>query len=694
LSAFSQALALHQAGRLAEAEQAYLRVLDAQPNHPDAPFAHNNRGAALKALRRLDEALASYDKAIALKGDYADAFHNRANVLRDLKRFDEALASYDKALAVQPTAVETYNNRGHVLWELKRFEEALASFDRAVALKPDHAEVFNSRGGLLQELKRLDAALASYERAIALKPDYAEAFNNRGMVLRELKRFDEALASYDKAIALRPNYANAFNNRGSALQELKRFDEALANYAKALALRPDHPQAFGGMVGCAKLICDWRRSDELASAVAAHVSQKKSIIAPFFFLSCSSDAALQLQCARTFAAQVASSRQSPWPAPTWRHGRVRIAYLSADFRDHAVSYLMAGLFESHDRTRFEIFGISFGPDSPGEMRLRLKAAFDRFIDVRGMSDRAVADLLRELEVDIAVDLMGFTSDARSGVFALRPAPVQINYLGFPGTMGAPFMDYMIADRFVIPPENQGYYAEKVVYLPDTFQANDDKRRIGDAQRRAELGLPDNAFVFCAFNNSYKLNPAIFDIWMRLLEKTAGSVLWLQGADTSVERNLRREAEKRGITPDRLIFAPRAEYANHLARYQRADLFLDTLPFNAGATASDALWAGLPVVTCAGEAFAARMAGSLLNAVGLPELVTRNLADYEALALALARDPSLLAGYRDRLATNRLTHPLFDTDRFRRNIEAAYLQMWEIWQRGEPPRSFAVEEAHC
>jgi protein O-GlcNAc transferase len=325
------------------------------------------------------------------------------------------------------------------------------------------------------------------------------------------------------------------------------------------------------------------------------------------------------------------------------------------------------------------------------MRSRLEAAFDRFVDVRSIGDRAAANLLRDLEVDIAVDLTGFTRDARSGILALRPAPVQVNYLGFPGTMGADYMDYIIADRFVIPVEHQAYYAEKVVYLPDTYQANSSTRPLGErALTRADMGLPDNALVFCSFSSSYKITPAMFQIWMRLLRSFEGSVLWLLGGNAGVERNLRREAADRGIAPDRLVFAPRAGYSDYLARYQFADLFLDTLPFNAGTTASDALWAGLPLVTCAGEAFASRMAGSLLNAVGLPELVTHNLEDYEALALKLASDSNMLAGVKARLAANRATYPLFDSGRFRRHIEAAYKMMWDIYQRGEQPAPLAIE----
>ena len=685
---YNRGLALQELKRFEEALASYDKTLTLKPDYAEA---FSNRGLVLQELKRFDEALVSCDKALALKPDYAEAFSNRSLALKELKRLDEAMASCDEAIALKPDYAEAFSNRGNILQELKRLDEALASYDKALTLKPDYAEALSNRGLALKELKRFDEALASYDRALALKPDYPEAFNDRGVALQELKRFDEALASYDKAIAVKPDYAEAFYNRGVALQELKRFDEALASYDKALAVKPDHAHAFSGIAVCVNMICDWRRMTALADDVTAHVSEKKSTISPFTLLSYIDAPALQLQCARKYVADEISPLPQPLRAGAkWRHDKVRIAYLSADFRDHAVSYLMAGLFEQHDRARFEVLAVSFGPDSPSEMRSRLEGAFDRFIDVRRMSDRAVANLLRDLEVDIAVDLMGFTYGNRLGIFALRPAPVQVNYLGFPGTIGADFMDYIIADRFVVPLEHQAYYTEKVVYLPDTFQANDATRRIGRVPGRSEMGLPESGFVFCSFNNSNKITPTMFDIWMRLLGAMEGSVLWLLGGNTSIERNLRREAEDRGIAANRLIFAPRVGYSDYLARYQLADLFLDTLPFNAGTTASDALWAGLPLVTCAGEVFAARMAGSLLNSAGLPDLVTHSLDEYEALALRLARDGEALTGIKTKLAQNRLTCPLFDTDRFRRHIEAAYLQMWKIWQRGEQPRSFAVE----
>ena len=667
----------------------YDRALAVRPDYADAL---NNRGLTLDALHQFEDALVSYDQAIALKPDYAEAFYNRGNALQELKRFDEALASYDKALALKPDYAEAFNNRGIALQELKRFDEALASYDKALALKPDYAEAFNNRGNALKELKRFDEALASYDKALALKPDYPEAFTNRGAALQELKRLDEALTSYDKALALKPDYAEAFNNRGNALQELKRLDEALASYDKALALKPDHAHAFSGIADCVNMLCDWRRTTAFADDVIAHVADKKSIISPFTLLGYSADPALQLQCARNLVADKIPLRPRPlWTGTTWRHDKVRIAYLSADFHRHATAYLMAELFERHDRSRFEIIGVSFGEDDKSEMRKRLVAAFDQFHDVRAKSDEEVAKLLHDLQVDIAIDLKGYTQDSRPSILAYRPAPIQANYLGFPGTMGAEFIDYIIADNTVAPFEHQSFYTEKIVHLPNCYQVNDTKRKIAErTPTRQEAGLPETGFVFCCFNNNWKITPDVFGVWMRLLHAVEGSVLWLFGDNESAERNLRTEAQARGIDPARLVFARRLPLDEHLARHRLADLFLDTLPCNAHTTASDALWAGLPVLTREGTAFAGRVAASLLYAVGLPELVTHSIEDYEALALRLARDPSLLEGYRNRLATNRLTHPLFDTDRFRHHIEAAYLQMWKIWQRGEQPRSFAVE----
>jgi protein O-GlcNAc transferase len=445
------------------------------------------------------------------------------------------------------------------------------------------------------------------------------------------------------------------------------------------------------VANCAAQVCDWRQSERLTRDLVEGVRAGKPVVTPLNFLAIADSPADQRACAAVYARDQYPATAPLWGGERYRHDRIRVAYLSADFRDHPVAWLIAELIERHDRAAFEVHGISFGPDSPGPMRKRLEAVFDHFIDVRAKRDNEVAASLREAEIDIVVDLMGYTQHSRPGIMARRPAPVQVNYLGCPATMGVDFIDYILADRFVIPESQQAHYSEKVVYLPDTFQSNDTQRKIAErAPTRAEVGLPERGFVFCCFNNNYKITPEFFGAWMRVLKRVEGSVLWLLARDAVTAENLRREAQARDMAPERLVFAPRVRQELYLARYRAADLFLDTLPFNAGTTASDALWAGLPVLTCAGNAFAGRMAGSLLNAIGLPELITHTLPDYEALAVKLATEPQLLRGLKERLAANRLTAPLFDIERFRRHVEAAYRTMWETTQRGEPPRSFSVE----
>src|SRR5262249_39339191 len=386
------------------------------------------------------------------------------------------------------------------------------------------------------------------------------------------------------------------------------------------------------------------------------------VISPFVALGYLDDQALLRQCAENYVKnKIGKVPVSLWRGGGWRNDRIKIAYLSADFHRHATAYLMAELFERHDRARFELIGVSFGPDDRSDMRARLVSAFDRFVDVRAKSDAEVARLLSELKVDIAVDLKGYTQDCRPRILAHRPVPIQVNYLGFPGTMGADFIDYVIADEVVLPFDQQPFYSERIVHLPDCYQPNDRRRQIaGRTPARTEVGLPERGFIFCSFNNNWKIAPEVFDVWMRLLKAIGGSVLWLLRGNATAEQNLRKEAAARGVDPERLVFAPRIKLEDHLARHRLADLFLDTLPCNAHTTASDAFWAGLPVVTCRGKAFAGRVAASLLHAIGLPELVTSNMADYEALALTLACDPARLRDIKAKLARNRDTAPLFDT----------------------------------
>ncbi len=659
---------------------------------PDLIDAYNNRGIALFKLKRAEEALASYDKALALKPNYANAYYNRGMALKDLRRLEEAVASYDKALALEPGDAEAYNNRGIALKDLKRPEEALASYDRALALKPDFADAYDNRGIVLCELRRLEDLLASYDRAIALKPDFADAYDNRGLTLFELQRLEEAVASYDKAIALKPDHVRAYRNRGNALRDLRRLEEAVASYERAIALKPDFEFPFGAMLLTKMQMCDFADLEGQCARVCEQVLRGEKVAEPFAVLAISNSPEAQRRAAEIWIEErYPTSAALPALAKRAKHARIKIGYFSADFRNHAMANLTANLFEQHDRSNFEIIAFSFGPNQRDEMRLRMEAAFDRFIDVRDRDDKYSALLSRNMEIDIAVDLGGFTSFCRTGIFALRAAPVQVNYLGYPGTMGAGYIDYIIADPILIPDDSRRHYSEKIVYLPNTYMVNDSKRPISDAAfTRAELGLPAIGFVFCCFNNNYKITPGVFDRWMRILEKVEGSVLWLLEDNPQAAGNLRREASARGVGPERLIFAKRLpSLGDHLARHRLADLFLDTLPYNAHTTASDSLWAGLPVLTCLGETFASRVAASLLKAIDLPELVTTTPEAYELLAIELAANPNRLADIRRKLARNRLTTPLFDTKLFANHIEAAYAAMHERCHAGLPPDHFQV-----
>jgi protein O-GlcNAc transferase len=685
----NQGRALAGLKRYAEALASYERAISTKPDYAEA---FNNRGNALLELQRFAEALASYDRAIALEPDSALAHYNRGNALDTMKRFEEAVASYDRAIALYFDYADAWNNRGNALGALQRHEEALASFDQAIALTADYADAFNNRANALKDLKRLDEALRSCDRAIALKPDHAEYFNNRAIVLTELKRYDEALACYGRAIALKPDYADALSNRGYALRDLKRYEEALASFGQAIAVKPDMDYVRGAHLHVKMHICDWSNFAEQCEGVSAAISSGHAASLPMPLLAIPASGELQLRCAKRYSEdRYRASRTPLWCGERYRHDRIRLAYLSSDLRDHAVTFLAGGMFEHHDRGHFETYAMSFKSDGATATRARLQDVFDRFVDARAMSDLEVARRLREMEIDIAVDLNGFTDGCRPAVFARRPVPVQVNYLGYAGTLGQVSWDYIIADRFVIPEDARGDFAEQVAYLPDTFMATDRARKIAaDTPSRGEVGLPERGVVFCCFNNSFKITPDLFDVWTRLLRAVEGSVLWLSAANASAPDNLRREAERRGVSAERLIFAPKTRLnEDHLARLRLADLFLDTLYYNAHATACDALWAGLPVLTCAGSTFASRVAGSLLSAVGLPELITCSLAEYEALALKLARDPALLGSIREKLARNRETYPLFDTARFTRHIEAAYIGMWERSQRGEPPLAFDV-----
>lgn len=597
---------------------------------------------------------------------------------------------YGAVLRASPRHAQALYLLGFVHFQRGQFDDAERLIGQSLQVNPQSPDAWYNRGCALQRLQRNADAASCFERAVALKPDYDEAWTNRGVALLAQRRHADAIDSFNRALALKPLDREALSNRGTTLFELKRYDEASADYDALLQATPDFPYALGNAALARAYCCDWRRLKQDRAQIHAALQSGRAVVSPHASTLIVDDPMDQLRAAQTWVAERCPEMPPLWRGERYHHDGIRVAYLSADYHSHATAYLAAGLFEAHDKSRFQTTAISFGPDDSSEMRERLKRAFGRFIDVRDKSDQAVATLLKQMEIDIAVDLKGFTQDARPGILAHRPAPVQVNYLGHPGTMGARYIDYLIADRRIVPEGHERYYAEKIVCLPDSYQANDPKRRIAErTPARADEGLPEASFVFCSFNGSFKITPEVFDIWMRLLKVVDGSVLWLLDDNAAAVRNLKREAEARGVPAQRLVFAPRRPLDEHLARHRLAGLFLDTLPCNAHTTASDALWAGLPVLTCTGNTFAGRVAASLLFAMGLPELIANSLSSYESMAMNLARDPTALAQLSAKLVDQRNTAPLFDTERFARHLESAYVTMWERAQRGLPAEAFSA-----
>ncbi|HUI55040.1 MAG TPA: tetratricopeptide repeat protein [Bryobacteraceae bacterium] len=603
-----------------------------------------------------------------------------------------------KILAADPNHAGTMHLLGIIAHREGNREASVQWLRKAASAAPGLAPAFNDLGNVLMEEGRTQEAIAEYRRAIEAAPDFAAAHNNLGNAWQIAGRLQESVRCYQQAITLSPGYAEAHRNLGSALRRLGRLTEAVASFQTAVSLNPAYAEAVTQLVHEMQSICEWSRIEELTNQLVKVVESQSAAVNPFVFLSLQTTARQQWLCARRWAAEHvprsggAGGAACRRPAGrTGGAGKITLGYLSADLQEHATAHLTAELFALHDRERFRVIGYSYGPDDGGAMRQRLMAAFDDFVDLEHASHTEAAARIRSHRVDILIDLKGYTRDARPGIVALRPAPIQVSYLGYPGTMGTDVVDYIIADRFVILEEHQPYFSENVAYLPECYQVNDSTRKIAErVPSRQECGLPESGFVFCCFNASYKLTPQVFQIWVRLLHAVPGSVLWLLASNPEMEQNLRREAEARlAGSAERLVFAPTLPNPEHLARLRLADVFLDTLPYNAHTLTSDALWAGCPVVTCAGETFASRVAGSLLRAVGLPELVTSCLADYEALVARLAREPALLEGVREELKRNRQTTALFDSRRFTRHLESAFEEMWRRYQQGASPGTFAV-----
>jgi tetratricopeptide (TPR) repeat protein len=648
------AVALHQQGKLAEAKAVYESLLQSHPKHADT----------LHLLGVVEAQLGQSLKAVEL---IAQALHQ------------------------SPNNTDYLSNYGNALFSLGQFSEALTHYEKVRAIQPKSANAHVNYANVLQALKQFDEAMISYNEAIRLDPNYAQAYSNRGAVFQARQQYDAAISDYDQAILINPSFVDAHHNLGNVMRKLGRQVEAEKSYRATLKLQPNYPYLYGDYINTKLWLCEWSEYDQDISQLKYRINQNIKCSSPFWVITLISDLAAQYKATQFWASEkypvsdsLGGIKKRSQPE------KIRIGYFSADFHHHATSLLMAGLFERHDKERFELFAFSFGPDKQDAMRQRLLSAFDHFFDVKDKIDEEIAHLSRSWDIDIAVDLKGYTQDSRTGIFAYRAAPIQVNYLGYPGTMGVPYMDYLIADPILIPASSRQYYSEKIAYLPDCYQVNDRCRKISDRVfTRIEVGLPEEGFVYCCFNNNYKITPNMFDSWVRILRAVPGSVLWLFEENPTAAENLRNEAEIRGLDANRLVFAQRMELPEHLARHRLADLFLDTLPCNAHTTASDALWAGLPVLTQKGESFAARVAASLLTAINLPELITNTAEEYEALAIRLASHPEQLSAIKAKLQRNRLATPLFDTDRYTMHLEQLYSRMYERYQADLLPEHMLI-----
>ncbi|OAI43347.1 hypothetical protein AYO42_01765 [Rhizomicrobium sp. SCGC AG-212-E05] len=715
-------LSLEAIGQFEEAIAHYDRALALDPRLVDG---WETRGNALHALKRDDEALASYDKALLINPKSSRTHYNRGIALAAMKRHEEAIASYDRALGADPKLSIAWTNRGSSLIALRRLPEAVSSFDAALAIGEEGVLALTGKASALHYLgdyhhslsicaqalaKQPDAthallvkaqnlygmaqnaqALAAFDAVLAIQADDADAWNGRGAVLHTLGHYDDALASFERALAARPDFPDALNSHAH-LMKIHRGDYgiALKEMTRSLVLDPAQPFIPGELLHLKMQAGDWSGFAEEKSRLDEGVRARLPIVRPFIYQAVSDSTADIQKCARIFSGRLFGN-------PGGRvfevraHKKIRLGYVSGEFKEHATADLMAGLYEQHDRDKFEVIAIDNTGPSVSPMRKRLEAAFDKMLDISQLGDEASSQLIRSQEIDILIDLNGYFGAPRTALFAQRSAPIQVNYLGFPGTLGAAFMDYIIADRIVIPEQDKAFYDEKVVWLPHSYQANDGRRAISAlTPTRADAGLPENAFIFCSFNQSYKLTPDTFASWMRILKATPGSVLWLLDGLAPLAGNLRCAAEQLGVSGDRILLAPFVAADKHRERLACADLFLDSLPCNAHTTASDALWAGLPLLTRCGSSFSGRVASSLLHAIGLPELVTETSEQFETLAIRLATNPSELDSLRMKLRANRLDAPLFNTDLFRTQIEAAYAKMWDRFSNGLPPEHFAVQ----
>ena len=678
--------ALHILGLISASQENYRdavvflsRAAKISPN--DASIQYNLAKALLDS-GSYKESIPHHKKAVELAPDNFEAWLNYGKASSNLGRHEEALGHYDRALSLKPDYIMAILNKGVILKELKRHADAMVLGELAQKINPNLLEACVNNGLALHGQKRFEEANASYDQVLILKPDYVEIWNNKGVVLQELKRYEGAIESYDQALKIKPNYVEVWINKGDLFSLVKLHIEAAKCYKKALELRPEASYLLGKAHHQMMLGCEWDNYHEVTNEIFSHISCGEKVLEVFGLQGIAESESILKKCAITFSSDKFPALDNLAGLSKYRHAKIRIGYLCGEFRNQATSVLMTRIWELHNKSRFEIFAFDNGWNDRSEYRQRIEKAFDKIFDISQMSDLEAANLIHSNEIDVLVNLNGYFGLSRHGVFSYKPAPIQVNYLGFPGTIGSPYIDYIIGDHFVIPEKSREFFTEKIAYLPNTYQANDNIRKISNRQfSRKELSLPESGFVFACFNNNYKMVPATFDLWASILKKVEGSVLWLLADNQSAKNNLIKEAIARGISSERIVFADRMESSEHLARHRMAGLFLDTLPYNAHTTCSDALWSGLPVLTLVGNTFPGRVSASLLNAVGLPELITTTQEDYVALAIALATNSAKLETIKEQLVCNVSSKPLFDSSQFTRHLESAYLAMVERHQAG-------------
>ncbi|MDR3462923.1 MAG: tetratricopeptide repeat protein [Beijerinckiaceae bacterium] len=722
------ATSMRRQGNLAGATDAYRKALAV---HPEIAGNHFGLAEVLRRRGRFDEALEACGKGFAIGAAAGEGLIVRSEIWKDLGQGENAIGDIRRAATQNPKLApiqillsDTLCRFGHIddaitalqnatretpddppllreLYKLLiakgRQQEALTVWEKIAEVRSDDAEAYRSLAALYQEQGRTQDAFAAYQKALEIEPKFIRAYMNLAGLMNADNRFDLATAIYRFIVALSPDDAIAHHNLARSLRIEGKWEEAVQENRRALELDPDFVQSHVEFCLIKQYTCDWEGQKASLRILDSFTGRPDSPVPPFTLVIAPNSTRESQLAAALIWAKYKRDRifiREPFPAKPIKEnpGRIRIGYVSSDFHDHATAILMVELLEKHHKDRFEIFAYSFGPEDGSELRKRVIEACDTFRELRAISNSEAARRIYADEIDILIDLKGYTQDCRTEIFAVRPAPIQVNFLGYPGTMGADYIDYIIADPIVIPESHAGSYSERLALLPHCYQPNDRKRAIAPlSASRASYNLPEDGFVFCCFNNPYKIPDFVFNLWMDLLRELPGSVLWLFATNEIATTNLRHHAAARGIDPNRLVFAPRRPNSEHLARLKLADLFLDTLPYNAHTTASDALWAELPVLTCLGDTFAGRVAASLLTAVGLPELITDSLEAYKTKALALAQDPSELRRIRRKLAANRLVTPLFDSDRYVRNFEAALTRMFEQRQSGLAPEAFTVAD---